>query len=83
MGNEASRLPNANEITLYKVYCLASFVVGYFGVPCLSLKIISMVDLDNFIWFNCPVVKSASVESNYFRHVSRDFWDVVSKIIYL
>lgn len=40
MGNEASRLPNANEITLYEVYCLAPFVVGYFGVPCLSLKTI-------------------------------------------
>jgi hypothetical protein len=55
MGDEASRLPHANEITLYEVYCLASFVVGYFGVPCLWLKIMSMVDLDNFIWSNCRV----------------------------
>jgi len=56
MGDEASCLPHANEITLYEVYCLASFVVGYFGVPCLSLKIMSMVvDLDNFIWSNYPV----------------------------
>lgn len=51
IGDEALHLPHANEITMHEVYCLASFAVGYFGVPCLSLK----VDLDNVIWSNCPV----------------------------